>query len=454
MSTILVIDDEDSILEILRDILEDEGYTVFTAADGYEGLACLGSNPVDMVFLDVWLPNMGGIEVLEKIKETEPDIPVVIISGHASIDMAVKAVKMGAFDFLEKPLSLDRVITLANNALAMEELKRENRELKSSLFMEDEIIGKSDEVKRIKDIITHSAPSDARVLITGDNGTGKELVARELHRQSNRASGPFVEVNCAAIPDTLLESELFGHEKGAFTGAVARRKGKFELAHEGTIFLDEVADMSAGAQAKVLRVIQELTFQRIGGEKQIHVDVRIVAATNKDIQEEIRRKRFREDLYYRLNVVPIHVPSLEERKKDLPLLLEYFLKKSAKEKNEKKRSISPQGMELLEKYNWPGNIRELKNFVERITIMSDEEIISRETVEFYLGKQVGDSKPALFEEFGEMKLGEAKDEFERTLLVQKLKEHDFNISRTAENLGIYPSNLHGKIKKYGIEIEK
>lgn len=454
MSTILVIDDEDSILEILKDILEDEGYTVFTAADGYEGLACLGSNSVDMVFLDVWLPNMGGIEVLEKIKETDPDIPVVIISGHASIDMAVKAVKLGAFDFLEKPLSLDKVVTLANNALAMEKLKRENRELKSSLFMEDEIVGQSEGIKRIKDIIRHSASSDARVLITGDNGTGKELVAREIHRQSHRASGPFVEINCAAMPDTLIESELFGHEKGSFTGAVARRKGKFELAHGGTIFLDEVADMSAGAQAKVLRVIQELSFQRIGGEKDINVDVRIVAATNKDIREEINRKRFREDLFFRLNVVPIHVPSLEERKEDLPLLLDYFLKKFAKEANGEKRSISSQGMELLGKYSWPGNIRELKNFVERITIMSDEQLISRETVEFYLGKQVGDTKPAIFEEFGEMKLGEAKDQFERTLLIQKLKENDFNISRTAETLGIYPSNLHGKIKKYGIEIDK
>ncbi len=451
MSRILVIDDEPGIRSVLQEILEDERYTVVTAEDGIDGLRSLEEENVDLVILDVWLPNMGGIDVLKEIKEKYPEIEVIIISGHGSIDMAVKAVKLGAFDFLEKPLSLDKVITLVKNALTMENLKRENRALKESLFVEDEMIGVSPAMKKIRGLIDQSASSEARILITGENGTGKELVARDVHRKSLRQSGPFVEVNCAAIPDTLIESELFGHEKGAFTGAVARRKGKFELADRGTIFLDEVADMSLSAQAKVLRVIQELKFERIGSETSITVDVRIIAATNKNLQEEIEKRTFREDLFFRLNVIPIEIPPLRERTEDLKPLIEYFLYKYS---SGHERKISNAGYKQLEAYLWPGNIRELKNFIERITIMSDEEVISPETVTYYLGEKKKKTASTELKEFDTMTLSDAKDLFERKFLSQKLYEHDYNISKTAESLGIYPSNLHGKMKKLGIEVKK
>ncbi len=454
MSTILVIDDEPGIRTILQEILEDEKYKVITAEDGIEGLRSIEEEIIDLVILDVWLPNKGGIDVLEEIKEKHPDIEVIIISGHGSIDMAVKAVKLGAFDFLEKPLSLERVVTLVKNALTIEDLKRQNKALKDSLFIEDEMIGNSFEMEKVRGLIEQSAATDARILITGENGTGKELVARQVHRKSRRFHAPFIEVNCAAIPETLLESELFGHEKGSFTSAVARRKGKFEIAHRGTLFLDEIGDMALSAQAKVLRVIQELKFERIGGESSISVDVRIIAATNKDLQEEISRKQFREDLFFRLNVIPIHIPPLRERTADLGPLIEYFLKKFNQEEGRTPQSISPEGMTVLKQYPWPGNIRELKNFVERITIMSDEETISPETVHYYLGEKKKRSSPDELKEFDTMKLADAKDHFEKKFLTQKLFENDYNISRTAETLGIYPSNLHGKIKKLGIEIKK
>jgi len=454
MSTILVIDDEPGIRTILQEILEDEKYKVITAEDGIEGLRYIEEEIIDLVILDVWLPNKGGIDVLEEIKEKHPDIEVIIISGHGSIDMAVKAVKLGAFDFLEKPLSLERVVTLVKNALTIEDLKRQNKALKDSLFIEDEMIGKSTEMEKIRGLIEQSAATDARILITGENGTGKELVARQIHRKSTRSHAPFIEVNCAAIPENLLESELFGHEKGSFTSAVARRKGKFEIAHRGTLFLDEIGDMALSAQAKVLRVVQEMKFERIGGESSISVDVRLIAATNKNLQEEISRKRFREDLFFRLNVIPIHIPPLRERTADLEPLIDYFLKKFNREEGRPTQSISSDGMSVLKQYPWPGNIRELKNFVERITIMSDEETISPETVHYYLGEKKKRSSPEELKEFENMKLADAKDHFEKKFLTQKLFENDYNISRTAETLSIYPSNLHGKIKKLGIEIKK
>ncbi|MBI9103909.1 MAG: sigma-54-dependent Fis family transcriptional regulator [Spirochaetales bacterium] len=456
MKKILIIDDEPGIRTVLKDIVTDEGYDVALAGDGFEGLKILREEIINLVILDVWLPNMGGMDVLKIIKDEHPGIEVIIISGHANIDLAVKSVKLGAYDFLEKPLSLDKMVNLINNALTLESLKSENKNLKESLFMEDEMIGKSPELDAIRERIRQSAASDAKVLITGSNGTGKELVAREIHRKSDRANNVFVEVNCAAIPDTLIESELFGHEKGSFTGAVARRKGKFELAHKGTLFLDEVADMSLSAQAKVLRVIQEMTFERIGGEQTIQVDVRLIAATNKDILQEIKDGKFREDLYFRLNVVPVHVPRLSERAVDLPLLIDYFMGKFVPPGEVNSRKISPEGMALLTAYGWPGNIRELKNFVERINIMSDEEVISRETVEYFLG----DNTPDVTEEeknlniYDSMKLSEARDAFELELLSRRLERFEYNISRTAQDLGIYPSNLHGKIKKFGIETRK
>jgi two-component system nitrogen regulation response regulator NtrX len=455
MSRILVIDDEPSICEVLSGILEDEEYEVVTAYDGIQGLRIMEQEDIDLVVLDVWLPGMGGMDVLRKIREDYPGVEVIIISGHGSIDMAVRAVKLGAFDFLEKPLSLDRVTTLVRNALVVEDLKRENRELKDSIFMEDEMIGKSGAMEKVRQLIAQSAATDSTILITGENGTGKELVARMIHKKSRRSGGPFVEVNCAAIPDTLIESELFGHEKGAFTNAAARRKGKFEMADRGTIFLDEVADMSLNAQAKVLRVIQEKKFERVGAEQSIEVDLRLIAATNKNIQREIERKQFREDLYFRLNVIPIFVPPLRERREDIPLLVNYFLDKfSAPKIKDGPKQIDPEGMKALTECEWPGNIRELKNFVERITIMSDERLISGETVRQYLGDRLQTEEGDDLQDFSDMKLNDAKDLFEKKLLTKKLAENDYVISKTAEVLGIYPSNLHGKIKKLGIKIKK
>ena len=453
MNTILVIDDEPGIREVLRDILMDEKYTVFVAADGYEGLTLLEQEEPGLVILDVWLPNMGGIDVLKKIREKSPSLPVIMISGHANIDLAVKAVKLGAFDFLEKPLSLEKIITSVRNAFQLETLRKENLFLRNSMLQQDEIIGESEALVKVRVLIEQSAPTDSRVFITGPGGTGKELVAREIHRRSKRASGPFVEVNCAAIPEALIESELFGHEKGAFTGAVSRRKGKFELAHRGTLFLDEVADMSLGTQAKVLRAIQELKFERVGGEDSLTVDVRIIAATNKNIREAVREGKFREDLFFRLNVITITVPSLAERASDIPRLLEYFLLKFRAPGDSRGRSISREGMEVLAAWPWPGNIRELKNFVERVSIMSDEEEVSAETVKYYLGDSGGGSGDGLGE-YGGMSLADAKEAFEKNFIEKKLEALDYNIAKAAEAMGMYPSNLHGKIKKYGIRTEK
>ncbi len=454
MAKVLVIDDEPGIRTVLTDILQDEKYAVFAAGDGFEGLATLKQEAVDLVILDVWLPNLGGIDVLKEIKQEYPEIEVIVISGHANIDLAVRAVKLGAFDFLEKPLSLEKVTTIVRNALALEALKRENRTLKTTLFAEDELVGESLPMREVKALIGQSAASDAKIVILGENGTGKELVAREIHRQSGRSRGPFVEVNCAAIPDTLIESELFGHEKGAFTGAVARRKGKFELASGGTLFMDEVADLSPSAQAKVLRAVQELKFERIGGETSISVDIRVISATNKDIRAEVDARRFREDLYFRLAVIPIYVPALREREGDLPLLVDYFMGKFKEKDAPAPKTISSEGMKALQDYAWPGNVRELKNFIERINIMVDEQEISQETVRFYLGEQRIGRDPAELRGFSDLKLQEARETFERKFIVQKLEDNGYNITQTAQELGIYPSNLHAKIKKLGITVKR
>ena len=456
MSSILIIDDEPGIRTVLSGILEDEDYSVLTAADGFEGLSILKNSTVDLVILDVLLPNMGGIDVLKEIKNEYREIEVIVISGHANIDIAVKAVKLGAFDFVEKPLSMEKIINLVRNALRIEDLRRENKSLRNNLFVEDQMIGTSAVMNIIWERIQQSAESDAKILIQGENGTGKELIAKEIHRRSERSSQPFVEVNCAAIPETLIESELFGHEKGAFTSAVARRKGKFEVAHRGTLFLDEIADMSLATQVKVLRAIQELKFERVGGEKSISVDLRLIAATNKNIAEEIRNGNFREDLFFRINVVPIDVPPLRDRTEDIPLLVEYFLKKYSTHNSGKQKKLAAGGMQILKSYSWPGNIRELKNFIERISIMVNSDIISNDMVHYYLGESSRDMNPKnrLLQDFQDMKLNDAKNRFEKLFIEEKLKECDSNISKTAETLGIYPSNLHGKIKKLGIQIVK
>jgi len=450
----LVVDDEQGIRQVLQDVLGDEGHQVFAVEDGFQALEILEQEAVDLVILDVWLPNMGGIDVLKRVRGGWPDIEVVVISGHANINMAVQAVKIGAFDFLEKPLSLEKTITVVENALKLEELKRENRSLKESIFFEDEMIGSGEGMSKVRELIDQSAGSDARILVLGENGTGKELVAREIHRCSRRAKAPFVEVNCASIPETLIESALFGHEKGAFTDAHARRKGKFELANGGTLFLDEIADMSLSTQAKVLRVLQEMKFERIGGEKSVSVDVRVIAATNKNIQEEIRAGRFREDLYFRINVIPIFVPPLPERTEDLQTLVDYFMEKFKRPAEGEAKRLSEEAVQLLKTYFWPGNVRELKNFIERINIMTEEKVISPESVRRYLTSRTDWEKDEVLKGFESMKLNEAKDEFEREFLVIKLEENEQNIARTSKALGITPSHLHNKIKKHGIEIKR
>jgi two-component system nitrogen regulation response regulator NtrX len=462
MTKILIIDDEPGIRKTLAAILEDEHYQALTAEDAIRGLEILEEEPVDLVFLDVLLPRLGGLEALERIRAGWPSLEVVVISGHANVDMAVRAVKLGAFDFLEKPLSLERVLTVCNNALTMRKLREENSDLKKSILGSEEIIGISDAIARVRELIKQAAVSDARILITGENGSGKELVARAVHRLSSRADRPFVEVNCAAIPDSLIESELFGHEKGAFTDAVAHHKGRFELAHRGTLFLDEIGDMSLAAQSKVLRVIQEQRLERVGGEKTIDTDVRILAATNKNLEQECARGRFRQDLFFRLNVIPIHMPPLRERPEDILILLRHFLK----ELGEQKPELEDGARDMLLAYAWPGNVRELKNLAERIMVMWPGETIKAETLRGLLGQGMGGGgekgeknldnpeKSALQKQLSmdilKLDYNQAKELFEKNYLEYQLARHGGVISHTAEAIGIYPSNLHAKIRKYGL----
>lgn len=376
MSKILIIDDEKSIRRALREILEFESFEVEEAEDGKSGLEQVKTGLFDMVFCDIKMPKMDGMEVLEALQAEKVDTPMIMISGHGNIDTAVEAIKKGAFDFIEKPLDLNRILVTVRNAKEKSSLVEETKVLKKTVqrFKGSSIIGETEEIMRIKEMIAKVAPSDARVLVTGENGTGKELVARSLHDNSGRKDKPFIEVNCAAIPAELIESELFGHEKGAFTSAVKQKKGKFELASEGTLFLDEIGDMSASAQAKVLRALQENVIQRVGGEKNISVSPRIVAATNKDLRKEINEGRFREDLFHRLSVILIHVPSLNDRKEDIPLLADHFLTDICKDHGVPRKNFTEDALEALKNTNWTGNIRELRNIVERMVILCDEEI--------------------------------------------------------------------------------
>jgi two-component system, NtrC family, nitrogen regulation response regulator NtrX len=452
--TILVIDDEAGIRNALRDILEDERYRVLCAEDGVAGLELLETERADLVLLDVWLPRMGGMDVLVELKKRHPETEVVVVSGHGNIDMAVRSVKLGAFDFLEKPLSLDKVVTACRNALALGSLRTENKRLKSAIGEGEELVGASPAMLAVRQSIEQSAACDARVLITGENGTGKELVARAIHERSGRSGGPFVEVNCAAIPETLIESELFGHEKGAFTDASGRRKGRFEAADSGTLFMDEVADMSLPAQAKVLRAIQELRFERVGGEEQITVDLRIIAATNKDLEAEVAAGRFREDLFFRLNVIPIKMPALRERGDDIGLLARHFLELTSASGSRQPKRLSPAAVEALKAHPWPGNVRELRNLMERVYVMREEEVIGAEAITELLGQRRASAPQGVGESLASLKLMEARDQFEKNYLLQKLKENGYNITKTAEAIGVYPSSLHAKIKKFGIQAEK
>ncbi|WP_069131282.1 sigma-54-dependent transcriptional regulator [Rhodohalobacter halophilus] len=449
---ILITDDEKSIRNILRDILEYESYGVFEAESGADALKQIEKEEIDLVILDIKMKGMDGIETLERIKEMKPELPVIMISGHGTIKIAVDATKKGAFDFLEKPPDLNRLLVTVRNALNSSELVRENKQMRTKLHGASEIIGESPAIQKIKDTISKISATSSRVLITGENGTGKELVARSIHNQSRRASKPFVDVNCAAIPADLLESELFGHEKGAFTGAVSQRIGKFEQADGGTLFLDEIGDMSPDAQAKVLRALQENKITRVGGSENIEVDVRVISATNKDLQQAIENGEFREDLYHRLSVIPIHIPSLRDRKEDIPLLAKFFLEKLGEEEIlYSGKSFSGEAIEVLKSQQWTGNIRELQNVIERLAILAPEDEITGEDVSrLVVGNR--SSKKVVSELIEDMdSFQEFKEQAERMFLVKKLEKYDWNISATAEAIEIRRSHIYNKMKKYDIE---
>lgn len=442
-TVVFIVDDEEGIRESLSGIFEDEGYTVLTAGTAEEAFDMLKEQTPDLMFLDVWLPGIDGIQALTKIRERNPELPIVMISGHGNIELAVNATRIGAYDFLEKPLSLERVLLVASRALERRTLELENKALKQDLTEKWRLIGNSPKMKQLSEQIDMAAKSNGRVLILGESGAGKELVAHTLHGSSTRASKPFIEMNCAAIPQELIESELFGHEKGSFTGAFERKKGKFELADEGTLFLDEVGDMSLSTQAKVLRVIETQEFQRVGGSKNIKVDVRIISATNKDLAEEVKKSTFREDLFYRLNVIPIPLPPLRERKEDIPELVDYFLGYFAAEYGQKPKKITPEGLKMLEVYDWPGNIRELRNVIERLVIMIPSNTVTPKNI------ILGEAARSDYFTFNTLK--EARESFEKDFIIKKLEENNWNISKTAEILDIERSNLHRKIKAYDIK---
>jgi len=446
MPSILIIDDEPGIRVTLSSILQDEKYKVLTSEDALAGIETLKREIIDLVFLDVLLPKLGGIEALERIRKEWPLVEIVMISGHANIDMAVRAVKLGAFDFLEKPLSLEKVLTVCRNALTVRKLKEENKSLKKiNRFASEDIIGTNAAMRSIREMVKQAADSDARILITGENGTGKEVIARAIHQCSKRADNPFIDINCAAIPETLIESELFGHEKGAFTDAVSSRKGRFELAHGGTLFLDEIGDMSLSAQAKVLRVIQEQKIERVGGEKTIETDVRIIAATNQDLEKACKEGKFRQDLFFRLNVIPIHVPPLRERSEDIPILLYHFLQQLKRE-----LLLEACALEVLSSHDWPGNVRELKNLAERIAVMHQENTINGQILGKLLNKRDNKPKNTKYDNFLDKNYNDAKESFEKYYLEFHFFKNNGIISRTAEAIGIYPSNLHAKLRKYNI----
>lgn len=442
--SVLIVDDEPSILQSLSGLLYDEGFEVITATNGYEALKIIDSESPDLVLLDIWMPGIDGIETLKEIKKNNAFIQVIIISGHGTIETAVKATKLGAFDLIEKPLSIDKVIVAINNALNFRRLEEENKYLRKKTIEKHSINGDSSPIVGLKKQIAIAAPTDAWILITGENGTGKELVARTIHQLSPRAEQPFVDVSCAAIPEELIESELFGHEKGAFTEATSKKRGKFELANNGTIFLDEVGDMSLRTQAKILRVLQEQKFQRVGGSRTLSVNVRVIAASNKDLEKEIEKGSFREDLYFRLNVIPIEVPSLKDRCEDVPLLVENFLDESAKHNHSKRKEITRGALDILCSYSWPGNVRELKNLVERMAIMSEDDIIDVSDIPAPYNLNLGEDVESQLFLIDHLK--DAKKAFEKEFIQKKLLQQDNNVAKTAESIGVKKSYLYKKLK--------
>jgi len=448
---ILVVDDEPGVRSALSGVLRDEGYQVDAVESGEACLDRLTRTAFDVVLLDVWLPGADGLSTLARIRERQLDVPVVMISGHGNIESAVRAIKLGAFDFIEKPLSLEKTMLVVRNALRQRRLEAENRALRARVDRHLQMVGESYAMRQLREQVAMAAPTNGRVLIYGDNGTGKELVARTIHALSRRRSGPFIEVNCAAIPEELIESELFGHVKGAFTGAVGDRRGKFEVADGGTIFLDEIGDMSLKTQAKVLRVLQEQVVEPVGGTSGVRVDVRVLAATNKELTSEIRAGRFREDLYFRLNVIPISVPPLRDRADDIPLLAEHFMAGFAREYGRRMKTLDASAVAALQQYPWPGNVRELRNVIERLMIMVPGDSIGARDLAFLDGPFAAVAVTGGTEEGGdEPTLQAARNRFEREFILRTLAAQNGNISRTAELLGVERSNLYRKMRALGI----
>ena len=458
-ASILIVDDEESILTSLNSILQDEGYEVTLAKNGVEALRIYTMDPPDLMLLDIWMPEMDGLETLRRVRELVPTAQVMMMSGHGSIETAVKAIKLGAYDYIEKPLSLENVTLRVKHALDQYRLEQENRTLRTTVQRKFELVGQSPAMQQLRQLIETAGPTNSRVLIGGENGTGKELVARAIHLHSARAARPFVAVNCAAIQETLIESELFGHEKGSFTGATSMKRGQFEQADGGTLFLDEIGDMSLSTQAKVLRALQEQQFTRVGGTKLLKVDVRVLAASNKDLIKEIEKGTFREDLFYRLNVVPIVVPPLRERREDIPILIHHFMKVHAEEQGLRMKDVSPEAMAVFQQYDWPGNIRELRNLIERLMIMVPGPVIESSQSGLSLQARTAGSAPqpatsavnSLFMQSYDS-LRDARNAFEKEYISRKLREHHWNISRTAEELKIERSHLHRKIKLLDVEM--
>ncbi|MBN1474304.1 MAG: sigma-54-dependent Fis family transcriptional regulator [Syntrophaceae bacterium] len=456
--TILIVDDEESICQSLKAILSDEGHNVLVATSGEDALKIMEEDMPRLILLDIWLPGIDGLQTLEKIKALYPNVIVIMMSGHGTIETAVKATKLGAFDFIEKPLSLDKVIIMVNNALNIIRLEEENVLLREKVSHQYELTGKSPQITELKEMISIVAPTNAWILIMGENGTGKELVARSIHHLSHRSHKPIVEVNCAAIPEELIESELFGHEKGSFTGATEKKRGKFDLAHEGTIFLDEVADMSLKAQAKILRILQEKKFERVGGNKVIDMDVRVLAATNKDLEQEMEEGRFRQDLYYRLHVIPLIVPPLRERKEDIKPLAERFLLDAAVKEGEKPKILTDEALAVLMEHDWPGNVRELKNIMERLVILTtSDEIVAKDIPSLSIRteyKNITSKNGSIALDQISDSLKDAKLDFEKQFILKKLEENEGNITKTAEAIGLERSNLHKKLKSMKLGIKE
>ena len=444
----LIVDDEPSIRDALEGVLGDEGWHVLKAKNGREGLQKMQKNRPDIILLDVWMAGWDGITTLQKMMEFSRSIPIVVMSGHANIETAVKATKLGAFDFLEKPLSIDKLLPMLDHARA---IKGGQQEVKVDSQRSEGFVGDCAAIRQISRQIDLVAPRNAWVLITGENGTGKEVLAKRIHDLSSRASRTFVAVNCAAIPEELIESELFGHTKGAFTNAISNKKGRFELAHQGTLFLDEIGDMSLRTQAKILRILQEQSFEKVGGSDTIEVDVRVIAATNKNLKDQIKEGLFREDLYYRLNVVPFHLPPLRDRGEDVLALARHFIKGIANDLGEDEKALSEEAEAVFLGYQWPGNVRELKNLLERLCIMVGDPVIRVSDLEGLIEMPSKSEANAGVSSAGASTLKEAKSEFERSFILEKLEENFWNVSKTAESIGIERSNLHRKIKSLGID---